>query len=477
MKASRGWEESNVHSYKLGESVPGTVMQSGQEFVTREFHSDPRIEESVRARIPAGFGGACLPLHAADKVVGVMFVNVTLPRELTALELRVLSTLAAMGGNTINRMELHEQTVKQLERLGALREIDLIISNSLDLRLTLRTVLEQLINQLGVDAADVLLAKTGIGSLECIVSQGFRRATIQTTSIRFGEGPAGKAAVTREIVQVNDLSQSSEKFVRQKILEEEDFKTYFAVPLIAKGVVKGVLEIFHRSLLKPSLEWLNFLDSLGWQTAIAIDNALLFEDLQRSNTNLLLAYDKTIEGWSRALDLRDKETEGHTERVTEVTIELAKRTDIPDSQLVHIWRGAMLHDIGKLGVPDNILLKPGKLTDDEWELMRKHPQFAFDMLKPIAYLKEALNIPHYHHEKWDGSGYPNGLKGELIPLEARIFAIVDVWDALSNDRPYRPAWPREKVLRYIKEQSGAHFDPEAVDIFLEFESQWQKPDR
>ncbi len=122
---------------------------------------------------------------------------------------------------------------------------------------------------------------------------------------------------------------------------------------------------------------MNFLDSLGWQTAIAIDNALLFEDLQRSNTNLLLAYDKTIEGWSRALDLRDKETEGHTERVTEVTIELAKRTDIPDSQLVHIWRGAMLHDIGKLGVPDSILLKPGKLTDEEWALMRKHPQFAF----------------------------------------------------------------------------------------------------
>ncbi len=201
MKVSRAWDESNVRSYKLGESVPGEVMQNGREFVTREFHSDPRIEESVRARIPAGFGGACLPLHAADKVVGVMFVNVTLPRELTALELRVLSTLAAMGGNTINRMELHEQTVKQLERLGALREIDLIISNSLDLRLTLRTVLEQLINQLGVDAADVLLAKTGIGSLECIVSQGFRRPTIQTASIRFGEGPAGKAAVTREIVQ------------------------------------------------------------------------------------------------------------------------------------------------------------------------------------------------------------------------------------------------------------------------------------
>jgi len=476
MKANRGWNESNVSSYKIGESVPGMGMKSGQEFVSREFQSDLRIEESIRARIPEGLGGACIPLHAADKVVGVMFVNVTLPRELTPLELRILSTLASMGGNTINRMDLHEQTVKQLERLEALREIDLTISNSLDLRLTLQTLLEQLVNQLGVDAADVMLVKNKFGSLECIASRGFRRPMIQTSSLRFGEGLAGKAASTRDVVRVDDLRQSKEKFLRQNILMEEEFISYFAVPLIAKGDVKGVLEIFHRSLINPSLDWLNFLDSLSWQTAIAIDNALLFEDLQRSNMNLLLAYDRTIEGWSRALDLRDKETEGHTERVTEVTILLAKRMDIPDSQLVHIWRGAMLHDIGKLGVPDSILLKPGELTDEEWVLMRKHPQLAYEMLKPIAYLNEALNIPHYHHEKWDGSGYPNGLKGKMIPLEARIFAVVDVWDALSCDRPYRTAWPREKVLNYIKEQSGIHFDPEIVDIFLEFESQWQGED-
>jgi PAS domain S-box-containing protein len=471
VKAHQGWGETNVSSYKLGEGVPGMVMQSGQRFVTREFHSDPRIEKSVRARIPAGFGGACIPLHAADKAVGVMFVNVPLPRKLTALELHVLDTLASIGGNTINRMDLYEQTVKQLERLEALREIDLTISNSMDLRFTLRTVLEQLINQLGVDAADVLLVRAG--SLECVASRGFRMPTIKNTSLRFGEGFAGKAAITGEIVQVDDLSRSNVKFVRQKILEEEGFITYFAVPLIAKGEVKGVLEIFHRSLLNPSPEWLNFLDSLGWQTAIAVDNALLFEDLQRSNANLLMAYDKTIEGWSRALDLRDKETEGHTKRVTEFTVKLARLMDIREEQLVHIWRGGMLHDIGKLGVPDNILLKPGKLTEEEWALMRRHPQFAFEMLKPIHYLHEALNIPYYHHEKWDGSGYPHGRKGETIPLEARIFAVVDVWDALSHDRPYRPAWPREKVIRYIKDQSGKHFDPSIVEKFLELESQHQ----
>jgi HD-GYP domain-containing protein (c-di-GMP phosphodiesterase class II) len=147
---------------------------------------------------------------------------------------------------------------------------------------------------------------------------------------------------------------------------------------------------------------------------------------------------------------------------------------IPEERLVHIWRGSMLHDIGKMGVRDDILLKPGKLTDEEWELMRKHAQFAYDMLKPINYLRDALDIPHYHHERWDGSGYPHGLKGEMIPLDARIFAVVDVWDALSNDRPYRPAWPQEKVMQYIKEHSGKYFDPQVVEKFLALESAWQK---
>jgi PAS domain S-box-containing protein len=477
LEADRGWDEAAVTSYKLGEGVPGMVVESGQEFVTLDFQSDTRISESAHTRIPKGYGGACLPLHAAEKIVGVIFINVTLPRELTSLELRVLNTLASIGGNTINSMKLHEQTARQLERLEALREIDIAISSSLDLRLTLRTVLDQLVKQLDVDAADVLLVRSGSGYLEHFESQGFRTPAIQATRLRLGEGLAGKAAIQRDIMQVEDLNHTKDGFLRQKLLADEGFVSYFAVPLIAKGEVKGVLEIFHRSLLTPSLEWLNFLDSLSWQTAIAIDSALLFEDLQRSNTNLLMSYDKTIEGWSRALDLRDKETEGHTERVTKATIELAKIMGIPDEQIVHIWRGSMLHDIGKLGVPDNILLKPGKLTEEEWALMRRHPQFAYEMLKPINYLHDALNIPYYHHEKWDGSGYPHGLKGETIPLEARIFAVVDVWDALSNDRPYRHAWPREKVIEYIKEQTGKYFDPQVVEKFLALESQWENNGR
>lgn len=179
-----------------------------------------------------------------------------------------------------------------------------------------------------------------------------------------------------------------------------------------------------------------------------------------------MAYDATIEGWSRALDLRDKETEGHTQRVAAMTIDLARALRISNAELVHIRRGALLHDIGKMGVPDAILHKPGPLTDEEWVIMRKHPKLAYDMLSPIEFLRPALHIPGSHHEKWDGTGYPRGLSGEQIPLAARIFAIVDVWDALNSDRPYRDAWPQDKTLEHIRSETGTHFDPHIVDVFL-----------
>ncbi len=238
-------------------------------------------------------------------------------------------------------------------------------------------------------------------------------------------------------------------------------------PLIAKGEVKGVLEIFHRSRLNPDREWVNFLETLGGQTAIAIENSIFFEDLQRSNFELAMAYDATIEGWSRALDLRDQETEGHTQRVTEMTLKLARKMELSEERLILIKRGALLHDIGKMGIPDIILHKPEGLSQEEQVIIRQHPQLAYDMLEPIAYLRNALNIPYCHHEKWDGTGYPRGLAGTQIPLEARLFTIVDVWDAITTDRPYRKGWPRKKALNYIREQSGKYFDPQLVEMFLQ----------
>jgi len=226
------------------------------------------------------------------------------------------------------------------------------------------------------------------------------------------------------------------------------------------------LEIFQRSPLKPKQNWMEFLDNLAEQTAIAIDHAELFIDQQRLNTELLLAYDATIDGWSYALDLHGNETEGHTWRVTDMTLRLARDIGISEEELVHIRRGAMLHDIGKLGVSDSILRKPGPLTDEERKLMQKHPAYAYEMLSPINFLNPALDIPYCHHEKWDGTGYPRGLGGEEIPRTARIFAVVEVWDALTSNRPYRKAWTKEESLEYIQEQNGKYFDPQVVARFL-----------
>jgi putative nucleotidyltransferase with HDIG domain len=228
----------------------------------------------------------------------------------------------------------------------------------------------------------------------------------------------------------------------------------------------GVLEIFNRTTLVADDEWMEFFNVLAGQTAIAIDNRILFDDLQRSHLELSLAYDATIEGWSRALDLRDRETEGHTQRVTDLTIRLARSLGLSELEIVHIRRGALLHDIGKMGVPDTILNKPGPLTEEELRVMRMHPQYAYDMLMPITYLRPALDIPYAHHEKWDGSGYPRGLKGYAIPVAARIFAVSDVFDALTSDRPYRKAWSKEKTFEYLRGQAGRHFAPEIVEAFL-----------
>ncbi len=364
------------------------------------------------------------------------------------------------------RKQAEIELQSQFRRLEALREIDIAIVSTTNLSLALSTILKQVTSSLYVDAADILLFHPHLYLLEFAAGYGFRAPGIEKSQLRLGQGHAGRAALEKKTVSIPDLSNIQEPFLRAELIKGEDFVSFFAVPLIAKGSLVGVLEIFHRALLRPDQNWMDFLHALGGQASIAIDSGHLFQDLQRSNMELMLAYDTTIEGWSKALDLRDKETEGHTLRVTQMTVRLAKLADISETEMIHVQRGALLHDIGKMGVPDTILLKPDKLTDEEWVIMRKHPTYAYDLLHPIEYLRPCLSIPHYHHEKWDGTGYPRGLKGEQIPLSARLFAVVDVWDALSHDRPYRPGWPQEKVLEHIRALSGTHFDPKAVELFF-----------
>jgi PAS domain S-box-containing protein/putative nucleotidyltransferase with HDIG domain len=360
-----------------------------------------------------------------------------------------------------------ERIQRQLEHLSSLSGIDRIIAANFDIELSLTEILNHVTKQLNVDAAGILKFNLNSQMLEYGAERGFRTGVYRRAQLRHGESYAGRAAKQRQLVQIQNLGDAPDNSLLETIYAGESFVSYYGVPLIMNGQVRGVLEIFHRTLLEPDAEWFDFLNTLAGQAAIAIEVATLLDSLQRSNKELTLAYDATIEGWSHALDLRDKETEGHTQRVTEMTVKLARAFGLSDVELVQVRWGALLHDIGKMGVPDEILLKPGPLTEEEWVTMKKHPTLAYEMLAPIRYLRLALDIPYYHHEKWDGSGYPHGLKGSQIPLAARIFAVVDVWDALNSNRPYRPAWTEEKVREYICNSSGKHFDPAVVELFLQ----------
>jgi putative nucleotidyltransferase with HDIG domain len=409
----------------------------------------------------------CVPLVAQGENDGILYAGAD--REFSEADGKVLAAIGDVAAAALHRAALHEQTRRRLLRLSALRSIDMALTSSYNLQVTLNILLDQATAHLDVDAAAVLLYEPGNQTLECVAVRGFQNQTMLRARWHILQSLGGRAVRSRLLTQIPSLEAAGSLGGGQlSHLKYEGFVTYYGMPLITKGEVKGVLELFHRAPIKADTdpEWVDFLETLAGQAAIAIDSAELFDRLQRSNAELALAYDATLEGWSRALDLRDKETEGHSFRVTQMALNLARRLGLNDEQLTHIRRGALLHDIGKMGVPDRILLKPGPLTAAEWEIMRCHPTYAYELLSPIGFLRPSLHIPYCHHEKWDGTGYPRHLRGDQIPLEARIFAVVDVWDAMCSDRPYRTGWPKERVREYIYQQAGSHFDPAVVDAFL-----------
>ncbi len=423
-----------------------------------------------------------IPLNAKGELVGLLALGSKLSEQAYSKEdKQTLLSLAHQTAVAVQNAQLYstaQQELKQrretekrlqlqLKRLSALQNINIAITTNIDLQIPLYLLLEQVTDELGVDAADVLLYDEENQQLFFVAGRGFQTEALKYTKLDLGQGLAGKAAETLKVIHIKDIRSEMTSLNRAPLLPNEDFVSYFGVPLISKGKIQGVLELFHRSAMEPDQDWLNFLDTLTSETAIAVDNAQLFRDLEKSNLDLAVAYETTLEGWAKTLELRDRETEGHSKRVLDLTTRISKKLGIGDDELIDIQRGAVLHDIGKMGVPDHILLKEGPLNEEEWEIMRKHPLFAYEMLSTIPFLKKASDIPFCHHEKWDGSGYPRGLRGEEIPIGARIFAVVDVWDALRSDRPYRKAWTDEEARIHIKQQAGVHFDPMIVKAFEE----------
>jgi HD-GYP domain-containing protein (c-di-GMP phosphodiesterase class II) len=403
------------------------------------------------------------PIISKGDVIGIISVMSEKNFRFTQNELELFTWVANTAAISIENARLFSETQNRMEHLAALHSIDEAINSSFNLQLMLEVLVNQTISQLSVDAARVIFFEPDPLHGRCVAAHGFS----QTMGGRCPESPV----VLQEQGSVQGLRL---KFIQHlddptvqvdERLLAEGFVSYAAASLVTKGKTLGVLEVFSRTPIEPAPEWSSFLISLSSQAAIAVGNATLFTDLQKSNHELTKAYDLTLLGWIRTLEIRDNETENHTLRVASMTDELAKIMGLPQDDLIHIHRGALLHDIGKIGIPDEILRKPGPLDENEWAIMKQHPVIAYQVLYPIDYLRPALNIPYSHHEKWDGSGYPQGLKTDQIPLAARMFSIIDVYDALSSDRPYRKAWPTEKVMDYISGQSEKHFDPEIVEIF------------
>jgi len=444
-----------------GAGIIGQVITTGQSYLTATSQTDPRalwmeFAEGVNAV-------ACLPLTIQEETVGALWVGRA--TALTSEEIHILPAIANIAANAVHRISLHETTRRRFYHLKALRAIDMAIANNLDLRHLLNIFLSEVVAQLLVDAADVLWLDPGTQTLKYVGGIGLSDAASEQIAL-----PLETEAIRQIMREQKQVYWSTAPELATRLgrpaLQAENFTAYCGVPLLVKETTIGVLEIFHRAPLEPDADWFDFLETLAGQGAIAMDSAALREALHHSNLELLMAYDATIEGWSRALDLRDHETEGHTQRVTELTIWLARALDVPEAEQVHIYRGALLHDIGKMGIPDGILLKAGPLNAEELAVMRRHPDYAYQMLSPINYLRPALDIPYCHHEKWDGTGYPRGLKGDQIPRAARLFSVVDVWDALSSDRPYRRAWPKARVREHLRGLSGKDFEPGIVDAFL-----------
>jgi HD-GYP domain-containing protein (c-di-GMP phosphodiesterase class II) len=411
------------------------------------------------------WAGIAVPISTTSETIGVLLVANQGTRLIESHNVHLLKTIAEIAGNAISRSNLYEKSEEQVRRLTTLRELDSAISSSFDLRVTLEILADHLISKMGVSATAILILDPESQTLTYHSGAGFRDPDFLLTNGQSMDSFASQIMLSQQELFIEKLGSHSST-EKANAIAKEGFISYYGIPLQSKGLVRGVLETYFRQPFAPNSDWRDFLRTLAGQATIAIDNTRLFENLQRSNQELSLAYDTTLEGWSKALELRDKETQGHSRRVTDLTLELARQMSIPESQLTHIRRGVLLHDIGKMGVPDNILRKEGPLTDAEWIEMRKHPQYAFDLLNPIHYLRPALDVAYYHHEWWDGSGYPSGLKGNNIPLAARIFAVVDVWDALLSNRPYRKSWTKQKVTKYIRGLSGKQFDPDVVEVFL-----------
>jgi PAS domain S-box-containing protein len=384
----------------------------------------------------------------------------------------VLKTSEKQLRSSLSRLIQADQVIqRKVDELQLLRSIDLAIVEHDEVAAVLDALVRRLADFFQADAVEIMLYDPDRAQFQQIAGQGFC-SDVYMLPCPVQAGAPGLALTTRKPVYLPDLPAHPEIY-QVPFYVSEGFTASYTIPLLTPNSPRGVLQLFYRDGRQLEPANLDFFEMVANQVAIALEKTTLWEKHQSALRELVTAYETTLEGWAHALDLRDNDTEHHTRRVTEMTVRVAQEMGISGESLTDIRRGALLHDIGKIGIPDSILRKPGPLNEDEWIVMRRHPTLAYTMLAPIDYLRRALEIPYCHHERWDGSGYPRGLRGEEIPLSARIFAVADVWDALTSTRPYREAWNEAQAAAYLRENAGIQFDPEPVRILL---AMVEKPD-
>ncbi|RLE32990.1 MAG: hypothetical protein DRJ61_08255 [Acidobacteria bacterium] len=390
--------------------------------------------------------------------------------------------MVAIARDITKSTEIHDVLKTRGRYLSCLAKISTLLIESKDILLSLPEILHLLGETAAVSRTYIFANETeSNGQLGCSKVAGWERETapkrpkdMEYRNLPYEANGLGRwieVLGTGEIIATNVVDMPETERAR---LAPFKIRSILLIPLFVSGNWYGYVGF---DCCKSTRSWTHqevaLLKVTTAQISAGIENHQLLEEvlldakmLERSNKELSQAYEATLEGWARALELRDSDTEGHTRRVADLALTIGKGMGLGENQLIHLHRGALLHDIGKIAVPDEILRKSGPLNDEEWAIMRNHPIHAYEMLSKIDYLRPALAIPCSHHERWDGSGYPQGLKGEDIPLPARIFAVVDVWDALRSNRPYRKAWSTEQTIAHLREGAGTLFDPTIVKTFL-----------
>ncbi len=451
----------------LGQTFPSDnelcqiINISGEPLIINDCQNDPRFKKWGDIDYVRGWMG--IPLIARGRVIGYITMDSRTPNAFNPNDAIAVQTFAHQAATAMENARLFEAERKRRREAENLRIAATAITSSFDPQEVLETILIALKQVVPFDLGSIMLLEDE--RVRIMAAQGFDN---------------NKAILNQTFPSKNELLLAIKQTQKPMILDDAmadaryerwagaDFiRGWLGIPLIVHGEIIGFITLGNVKLAAFDQNAADLAQTFALHAAAAIDNTQLFENLQKSNLELVQAYDTTLAGWGKALELRDKETHGHTQRVTDLTLELARLVGLSKSDLTHLRRGVLLHDIGKMGVPNEILNKEGPLTEEEMTEMRKHPQYAFDLLYPITFLRASLDIPYSHHEWWDGSGYPQGLMGEDIPMPARIFAVVDVWDALLSNRPYRKAWTKARVIEYIRDQAGSHFDPKIVSIFLE----------